>query len=190
MDKTEMLDQMLRFANELSDQRKQFTNELAEQGKVISEQNKEIKKLNEFILKLAKPTSASRLSPNMPKLLEVNKADYLFWQCSPVQHAFIQLLLAEFSNQDIADRLDTSLSSIKTRFRHLCGRLDIKRRIDLKLNYESIFENADSDKYLASARIDKNWAIKYGQQTFKKAKKEDPYHKIICETRYRGATMT
>lgn len=179
MKSVEITAQMLRFSNELADLRK-----------LISDQADEIKELKKFKEKLEKTHSVPVNVSPMVRHLETSQAEKLFWVCTPIQHAVIQLILAGFSNQEIADRLDTSLASIKTRFRHLCGRLSIKGREDLKTNYKPIFDAADAEEYKTSARIIKSWAEKYGKLTFKQAKSKDPYHKDICETHYRGVTMT
>lgn len=178
MDETELINQMLRFSNELADQRK-----------LISAQGEKIQYLEAFISKLEKTHSVPASITPMVRLLDRSHAEQLFWVCTPIQHAVVQLVLTGFSNQEIADRLDTSVASIKTRFRHICKRLSIKGRADLKTNYQPILEAANAEEYEASARIIKGWAEKYGKLTFKQAKAKDPFHKDICETNYRGVTM-
>ncbi len=128
------------------------------------------------------------ISPKI-KILDDGVAENLLWVCTPTQHSLILLMLAGFSNQEIADRVGTTVASIKTRFRHLCGRLSIKGRADLEANYKPVIKATDEETFLERAQIPKDWAVKYGSLTFKQAKKKDPFHVVICETNYRGIAM-
>ncbi len=172
--------------NELTDYVLRLKEEVGELGKENRALEKRVEELESVGAVGAVQVS---LLPKI-KMLNVDQATELFWVCTPRQHAFIQLILEGFSNQEIADRLNSSLSSIKTRFRHLCGRLSIKGRADLEANYKPIFEYADDQRYLANAKIAKTWAAEYAKLAFKQAKKKDPYFKIICETNYRGVSMS
>lgn len=136
---------------------------------------------------------ADRDNPNMPtpvRRLDETQAKDLYWVCTPVQHAMIQLIFEGFTNQKLASRLNSNENSIKARFRHLCSRLAIKNRAELEANYRNLFELSSEEYYLRLAHIPKNWAVKYGELTFSQASKEDPYYGVICETRYRGVTLT
>ncbi len=178
MNTAELTDQVIRLMNRIEDLERNEKN-LGEVMKGLEARVAKYESIQE------RPAA---LSPKVT-LLNSEQAEELFWVCTPVQHAVIQLILAGFSNQEIADRLDTSLASIKTRFRHLCGRLSIKGRADLETNYKPIFDDADTETYKTQSRLIKSWAKTYGKLTFKQAKKSDPYHKDICETNYRGITM-
>ncbi|MEY8193414.1 MAG: hypothetical protein RPR28_01045 [Cycloclasticus sp.] len=128
------------------------------------------------------------ISPQI-KMLDDGVANNLIWVCTPTQHSLILLILTGASNQEIADRVGTTVASIKTRFRHLCGRLSIKGRADLNANYKLVIKEASDEDFLERAQIPKDWAEKYGKLTFKQAKNKDPYHVTICETHYRGIAM-
>ncbi|MEY8240988.1 MAG: hypothetical protein RPT25_11630 [Cycloclasticus sp.] len=156
----------------------------------LADQMQTIRKLEARIVEIEKvKTESISISPKF-KLLNPEEAISLFWLCSPRQHALIQLVVVlGFRNQDLADRLGITLSSVKTRFRHMCGRLSIKGRADLEANYKPIFESIDDDQYQESARITKEWAREYGKLSYEQAKKDDPYFKDICETHYRGVAM-
>ncbi len=166
--------------SELTDQVLRLSGALADQDKLIRALESRIEELESTKLSLTSKTNS----------LNVEDATHLFWVCTPIQHAFIQLILSGYKNQEVADRLDTSLASIKTRFRHLCGRLKVKGRTDLEINYKSIFDESDIKLYRETALIPKNWANEFGKLTFKQALKKDPFHKVICETNYRGITMS
>ncbi len=172
MNLSELTDQILRLTNRLED---------------LEKANRD---LGSRVSQLEGLGVEHRVAMPVVRILDVAKAKTLFWMCTPRQHAMIQLVLSGFSNLEIADRLDSTVPSIKTRFRHLCGRLSIKGRAELEANFKSLLEAADDEEYQSSTRIPKNWAVEYGKLTFKQAKKKDPYFKDICETNYRGATMS
>ena len=64
----------------------------------------------------------------------------------------------------------------------------VNGRDELKVNYTSIWKNSDKDVYLERAHIAQDWAKKYGELTFKQAKKKDPFYTVYT-ARYRGAAM-
>lgn len=171
MDINELTDYVLRLKQEVGD---------------LGRENREMLKRIEALESAG--TVKVSLLPQVT-ILDVSQATELFWVCTPRQHALIQLIFEGLSNKEIADRLESSESSIKTRFRHLCGRLSIKGRADLEANYKPILANAEVERYEGSARIIKAWAKEYGRLTYEQARKKDPYFKIICETNYRGITI-
>lgn len=156
-----------------------------------------VMKLSDRVLFLESQLAAEEKSLNMPRKpvvvrIDETKASELLWACSPSQHAMIQLIFRGMSNLQISKRLHTTEGSIKARFRHLCSRLGIRSRRELEVNYVQIFERVEPDKYLSEAKISIDWADIYGDMTFTKAKQKkngDPFHVIICETRYRGARL-
>jgi len=173
MDVSELTDHVLRLSAAIADQEKTI--------RALEARLDEVEKVK---------TESISTSPKV-KLLNSEEATSLFWLCSPRQHALIQLVVVlGFTNQDLAKRFGVTVPSIKTRFRHMCGRLSIKGRADLEANYRPIFDSADDEQYQESARITKDWAREYGKLTFEQAKKNDPYFKDICETHYRGVAMS
>lgn len=168
----------------------ELTDHVLRLSTAIADQEKKIRDLESRIDEIEQVKRESVSVTPKVKLLNIDDATILFWKCSPRQHALIQLVIVlGSSNQELADRFGLTLASIKTRFRHMCGRLSITGRSDLEANYKSIFEAADAEYYEESTRIEKTWARVYGRYTFKQAQKKDPYHKVICETHYRGANL-
>ncbi len=169
----------------------ELTDHVLRLSAALADQEKIIRSLETRVDELESGKAESISTSPKVKILISDEATTLFWLCSPRQHALIQLVLVlGFTNQDLSDRLGVSLGSIKTRFRHMGGRLSIKGRSDLLANYRDIFENADETQYQETARFTKEWAKEYGRLSFKQAKKTDPYFTDICETRYRGVGMS
>lgn len=180
--------------SELTDELFRLSKRMLALEETVRDRDQEVARLvGELDLKIADLERIRELpitiSPKI-NMVEDGVAEKLLWVCTPTQHSLILLMLAGASNQDIADRVGTTVASIKTRFRHLCGRLSIKGRADLEANYRPVLNQVDDETFLERAQIPRDWAVQYGKLTFKQAKKKDPYHVIVCETHYRGITMS
>ncbi len=132
-------------------------------------------------------SNGARIRFDRPTLKD-NEIDALFWACTPKQHSVLQLILNGYSNQDVAERLEVSLTAAKSLLLHLCKRLMVNGRDELKVNYMDIWRNSDTEIYLERAHIAQDWAKKYGKLTFKEAKKKDPFYTVYT-ARYRAGPM-
>ncbi len=108
-----------------------------------------------------------------------------FWGLTPKQHGVSQMILLEWINRDIAERMGLTEAAVKSHIHQICNSLGVKNRNVLRDLYCHILEGASAKEYTDRTKIIKTWASRYGSMTYQKAKTDDPYFEVVCVTRYR-----
>ena len=158
----------------------------------------EIKSLKTEIYSLTKRVSsiesaggpAGRAKKIRPiKVLIDAEASNLFWQCSPKQHALVQMIFIKKTTPSIAARFDVTEGGAKSQIRYLCGRLHVTSKAEIIANYEPIWMRSADQEYFDKAKIPKYWAENFAHFSYKEARKKDKFFKEICLTNYRTSSV-
>ena len=123
------------------------------------------------------------------KTLLKTESKKLFWQCSPKQHALIQMIILKSTTPDIAKRFNVTETGAKSLVRYLCKRLHVTSKAEIIANYEPIWMRANDNDFLERAKIPKSWAENFAHLSYEEARKKDKYFKDIFLTYYRASSL-
>lgn len=150
----------------------------------VEEQFNSLHDLTDRISSLENIMGARKVDTVTP-VLDRYEAYDAYKNCSPKQHAVIQMIFDGKTTPEIAERLSVTENGAKSQVRYLCNRLKVNSKSEIILNYKSIWEDMSDDDYFNLTKIPKNWCKKYGNLNYNVAKRKDDYFTIICETNYR-----